>query len=583
MVTPKIDWVGVGGISDPTPPSPPSAARQKSDAVTDDPNIYPQPPAQCSGGNSLFKPENQPDNYSSILTNTIDLAYNYLNSNRGYDYQESIIRAVLNWSKNDPKLIAPLLRDLFQAFNIPNRFYEGFVFNLIFRLQFNFTNWVRIDSNSMTHMFTTAYDAEQFVRTVIAADLDITGSLTPEIINYVKTLIGGKYSGVPAIIQLLESYRSIAEDKKIVYEAASECDQYFMWLLTQENVSLETVLSCLSVDGRLLRYVSDEMKKDPRVIETALKNDPTAIYFMHPSERYNPKWLPFIEDDPRTAHIAADALPQWITMANSHLSSDDLQQMFAMRADLENAVRANPEHPMHPEGKVKLIISHKSDHNGAFQTINTVKDAIANGETIVLYEIANERQYLSVLNYYLPLLRAGDVVVETGHGTKTSKALTENGEARLNHEHLFYDKMMKRISGDGEEYIIDTGDREQFMAYIPEERIPEGVYLYSVSCSNAEGGPDDPNNLMNMQYDVMRKKWHVFAHEAPGHGAPPTDSDKPKALNTRIYHLLPHNDGVEIIEPNIYGFSDLVEIHDASDFLKWLGFFLGDLQRSTSE
>ena len=46
----------------------------------------------------------------------------------------------------------------------------------------------------------------------------------------------------------------------------------------------DIVLEGVSVDGFLLEYVSDELKKDPAIVAAALKNNPNAAQFVSDKE-----------------------------------------------------------------------------------------------------------------------------------------------------------------------------------------------------------------------------------------------------------------------------------------------------------
>ena len=111
--------------------------------------------------------------------------------------------------------------------------------------------------------------------------------------------------------------------------------------------------------------------------------------------------------------------------------------------------------------------------------------------------------FIRIINFYLPLLRAGDVVSVGGHGSKIS--LDFSLDSARYRSRLFLNKW---------DLLLDISDEDELKEAIPADRIAEGVHLFLESCSNAEGG-NEADNMMNMMFRAFRERWHVYAMDKP--------------------------------------------------------------------
>lgn len=334
-------------------------------------------------------------------------------------------------------------------------------------------------------------------------------------------------------------YRKVNDAKFLnnpqIMEIAARDPENFPLLSKQSEVPRDLVLKAVATDGRLLNNVKSEtFLKDPEIIHQALQNDATAIYAVHPSQRYSREWYPLLKRDPRTLHLTK--FPHGLKDPGRVLRAD-YKKMLSDRDDLEARLEKNPTNPDHPDKPIALMIYPISDHNKAFNEDRFDKLQNA-GFKVVYYEVFSEEEYIRLLRHYLPLLREQDVVASGGHGTREGLHFSGN------------EYYVEGVEIREEQYYLDLGDEEQLMAALPEEWIHPGVTHLNLSCSNGRGG-NKADNLMNMFYRVYRSKWHVFALNKADNSHFDIENSKVKLRGekSQTFRLPPENAPMEILEP----------------------------------
>lgn len=295
------------------------------------------------------------------------------------------------------------------------------------------------------------------------------------------------------------------------------------------------ILAAVKQNGRALKYTDESFKKDREIVLAAVRQDFWALEHADPSLKKDGDfvyaaakanvnvlgetciskniresvWKRVLEESNnfKGLNIPKSSLASYELFTKHIKEKYDIEFLTRFRSiDTLVEVLKTRDKPVDPNDKrpTAVVIFPKMDGNGAFKKYPTVDRLVELGYRVVYSEVSDEVQVERRLSEATDGgKRKADLIVLAGHGT--SEALALGGSY-----------LESGVMTDHETKYIDTSDFKNGWLDInlPKYLSSNGDLILD-SCSNGEGGKENPKNLSNTIARIMPSGVQIQSSTVP--------------------------------------------------------------------